>query len=112
MKRKAKKTPQRAARRAASHAAKRTSGRNAAQKSVGKLKASRTKKAVTKKTQTAPHDPLDALVEASAKALGLPLDPAWHAGVKFNLQLILRHAALVEEFSLPDDAEPAPVYHA
>jgi hypothetical protein len=52
------------------------------------------------------------LVEAGAEVLGLPLDPAWHAGVKFNLQLILRHAALVDEFSLPDDAEPAPVYHA
>ena len=55
---------------------------------------------------------LTRLVEAGAKALGLPLDAAWHASVKFNLQLILRHAALVEEFPLPDDAEPAPVFHA
>ena len=49
------------------------------------------------------------LVAASARALGLPLDPAWHAGVATNLQLILRHAALVDEFVLPDEAEPAPV---
>ena len=48
----------------------------------------------------------------SAQALGLTLDPSWQAGVKFNLQLILRHAALVDEFPLPDDAEPAPIFHA
>ena len=43
-------------------------------------------------------DAIDALVAAGAQALGLTLDPAWHAGVTFNLQLILRHAALVEGF--------------
>ena len=56
--------------------------------------------------------PLALSSPASAQALGLTLDPAWQAGVKFNLQLILRHAALVDEFALPDDAEPAPVFHA
>jgi hypothetical protein len=61
---------------------------------------------------TAQSDPIDTLVAASAQALGLTLDPAWRAGVKFNLQLILRHAALVDEFSLADDAEPAPIFHA
>jgi len=59
------------------------------------------------------HDGWDAaLVEAAAQALGLQLDPSWEAGVKFNLHLILRHAALVDEFPLPDDAEPAPVFYA
>jgi hypothetical protein len=58
------------------------------------------------------RDPIGALVAASAKALGLAIEPAWEASVKFNLQLILRHAALVDEFPLPDDAEPAPVFHA
>jgi len=57
-------------------------------------------------------DALDTLVTASAQALGLALDPAWHGSVAFNLRLILRHAALVDEFALPDDAEPAPVFHA
>jgi len=57
-------------------------------------------------------DAVDALVSAGTQALGLALDPQWHAGVKFNLQLILRHAALIDEFALPDDAEPAPVFHA
>ena len=55
---------------------------------------------------------VEALVVASAQALGLTLDPAWRAGVTFNLQLILHHAALVDEFVLPDDAEPAQIFHA
>jgi hypothetical protein len=58
------------------------------------------------------EDSIDALVTANAQALGLRLDPAWHDSVAFNLRLILRHAALVDEFALPDDAEPAPVFHA
>ena len=56
--------------------------------------------------------PVDAFVAASAQALGLALDPAWQKSIAFNLRLILRHAALVDEFALPDDAEPAPVFHA
>jgi hypothetical protein len=57
-------------------------------------------------------DPLDALVVAGTETLRLPLDPAWHGSVKFNLQLILRLGALVDEFPLPDDAEPGPVFYA
>ena len=95
MKRKARKTAQRAVR-----------------KSARKPRAARVTKAAAKKTSAAPRAAIDTLVDAGAKALGLPLDPAWQGGVKFNLQLILRHATLVDEFSLPDDAEPAPVFHA
>jgi len=95
MKRKAKKAAQRTARQSAS-----------------KSGTARATKAAAKKAPASPRDAIDALVEAGAKALGLPLDPTWQASVTFNMQLILRHAALVEEFSLPDDAEPAPVYHA
>ena len=103
----------RKAKNAARVSAKRTT--KTKRKSAPDLRASRgkngaPKKSVTKKIE--PRDAFDALVDAGAKALGLPLDSAWHAGVRFNLQLILRHATLVEEFSLPDDAEPAPVYHA
>ncbi|HEX3936096.1 MAG TPA: DUF4089 domain-containing protein [Xanthobacteraceae bacterium] len=42
----------------------------------------------------------------------MALDPSWQAGVKFNLRLILIHAAKVDGFPLPDDTEPAPVFHA
>jgi hypothetical protein len=57
-------------------------------------------------------DAIDTTVAAAAQVLGLTLDPAWHASVAFNLRLILRFGALVDEFPLPDDAEPAPVFHA
>jgi len=63
-------------------------------------------------TKTKHGDSIEALVRSNAQALGLVLDPAWHDSIAFNLRLILRHAALVDEFALPDDAEPAPVFHA
>ena len=62
--------------------------------------------------KTRPKNSIDALVAASAQALGLALDPAWHDGVAFNLRLILRLGALVDGFVLPDETEPAPVFHA
>jgi Protein of unknown function (DUF4089) len=52
------------------------------------------------------------LVAAAARALRLPMDRAWEASVIFNFQLIMHHAALVDELPLPDDAEPAPVFRA
>ena len=57
-------------------------------------------------------DDLDALVDAAAKAMGLPIEPAWKPAIKANLQVSLRLAAIVEEFELPDEAEPAPVFEA
>jgi hypothetical protein len=64
-------------------------------------------------TVAAPQpDAIASLVAASAQALGLALDPAWHDGVAFNLRLILRLGALVDGFVLPDETEPAPVFHA
>jgi len=58
------------------------------------------------------RDFVDGLMIAAAEGLGLTIDPAWRKGVKFNLRLVLDHAARVEAFALPDDAEPAPVFHA
>jgi hypothetical protein len=55
---------------------------------------------------------LDEFITAAAAALDLPLDPAWQASIKANLEVTLRHAATVAEFPLPDDAEPAPVFRA
>jgi hypothetical protein len=57
-------------------------------------------------------DALAYLTASGAQALALPIDPAWQAGVKLNLKLLFIHAALVDEFSLPDDIEPAPVFRA
>ena len=55
---------------------------------------------------------IETLIAASANALALPIDPAWRAGVKHSLHVILEHAALVDQFSLPDEIEPAPVFRA
>jgi 1-carboxybiuret hydrolase subunit AtzG-like len=57
-------------------------------------------------------DPLDGFIAAAARALDLPLEPAWQPAIKANLQVTLRQAALVSEFALPDDAEPAPIFRA
>lgn len=63
-------------------------------------------------TAAGARQPLDTLVVAGAQALGIPLDPSWQAGVTFNLRLILNHGAKVDGFPLPDDTEPAPIFHA
>ena len=55
---------------------------------------------------------LDDLIVAAAAALGLPLEEGWKPAVKANLEVTLRHAAMVDEFKLPDDAEPAPIFEA
>ncbi|HXW40201.1 MAG TPA: DUF4089 domain-containing protein [Xanthobacteraceae bacterium] len=77
-------------------------------KRVGKRKAAKT----AKRAAALKHDAIDDLVAAGAQALGLTLDPAWHAAVKFNLRLILSHAARLDEFPLPDAIEPGPIFHA
>jgi hypothetical protein len=59
-----------------------------------------------------PDNNLDSLIAASAQALGLPVDPAWHAAIRFNLDVTFRLATLVADFPLPDDTEPAPVFRA
>jgi hypothetical protein len=87
-------------------------------KASRKSKPARTKRPVKlsrKKTTVAKPPKADnvaALVAANAEVLGLDIKPAWRAGVTFNLGLIMRHAAVVDEFALPDEAEPAPVYRA
>jgi len=57
-------------------------------------------------------DRLDDLITAAADTLALPVDPAWRPAVRMHLEITLRFARLVEEFELPDEAEPAPVFRA
>jgi hypothetical protein len=52
------------------------------------------------------------LIDAEACALGLALEPSWKPAVRAHLDVILRFAAMVEAFPLPDDAEPAPLFQA
>jgi 1-carboxybiuret hydrolase subunit AtzG-like len=57
-------------------------------------------------------DAVGTLAAAASQALALPIEASWRAGVMFNLQLLLKHAALVDQFSLPDETEPAAVFRA
>ena len=57
-------------------------------------------------------DHLDAYIDAVSNALALPVDDAWHPAVRANLEVSLRLARLVDEFTLPDETEPASVYTA
>jgi hypothetical protein len=95
-----------------------------ARKALGKRNASGSKPRKTaaqpRKAARKPRTPvaaksgdlIAALADANAQALRIALDPAWRGGVIFNLGLILRLAALVDEFPLPDDTEPGPIFHA
>ena len=58
------------------------------------------------------NDDLDAYIAAAARALGIPLEPAWLPQVRTNLEVTLTHAARVEAFALPDEAEAAAVFRA
>ena len=60
----------------------------------------------------ASQDPLDDFIAAAARALALPIDPAWTPAIRMHLEITMRHARMVEELELPDDAEPAPVFRA
>ena len=55
---------------------------------------------------------LDEFIAASARVLALPVDPAWHPTIRFNLDATVRLADFVADFKLPDEAEPAPVFRA
>ena len=59
-----------------------------------------------------PTDSLDNFIAAAAEALKIPIDDAWKPAVRTNLQGVLQHAAKIDAFPLPDDAEPAAVFKA
>ena len=57
-------------------------------------------------------DHLDSYIDAVATALALPVEEAWRPAVRANLEVSLRLARLVDEFTLPDETEPASIYAA
>ena len=57
-------------------------------------------------------DPLDDYIDAVSKALAMPVEDAWKPAVKANLEVSLRLARLVDEFTLSDETEPASVFAA
>jgi hypothetical protein len=54
----------------------------------------------------------DAWITASAAMLKLPIESAWLPSIRANVEVTFRLAQLVEDFPLPDEAEPAPVFEA
>ena len=57
-------------------------------------------------------DLLDDYIDAVSKALALPVEDSWRPAVRANLEVSLKLARLVDEFELPDEAEPASVFAA
>jgi len=55
-------------------------------------------------------DSLDHYIDSVAKALDLRVEDAWRPAVRANLEVSLRLGRLVDEFTLPDEAESASVY--
>lgn len=53
---------------------------------------------------------VEAVIDAVAPLVQLPIAPEYRPGVKQNLKTAAKMAALVEQVKLPDDAEPLPVY--
>jgi Protein of unknown function (DUF4089) len=96
------------ARKAKKASAGKKSRKPAAAKGRGKARAAKASKAAA----PAARDALDDMIDAAAKALSLKCSPAWLPSIKTNLQVILRQAALVDGFALPDEIEPAPVFEA
>ena len=56
------------------------------------------------------RDTLDDVIDATAHSLGLKIDKVWKPAIRAHLQVILHHGALVTDFRLPDETEPAPVF--
>ncbi len=55
---------------------------------------------------------LDDYIDAVSAALSLPIEDAWKPSVRANLEVTLKLARMVDEFPLPDEAEPASIYAA
>ncbi len=54
----------------------------------------------------------EAFVDAGCALMSIPLDPAWRDGVIANLRMILGQGATLLDPALPDEVDPALVFHA
>jgi hypothetical protein len=55
-------------------------------------------------------DRLDDFITAAAGALDIKIGRSWMPTVRTHLRVTLAHGARIADFTLPDDAEPAPVF--
>jgi hypothetical protein len=51
-------------------------------------------------------------VDTAISSAGLKVEPDWRAGIDAHFEAIARAAALVMEFPLEDELDPAPVFSA
>jgi hypothetical protein len=92
---------------------KRKAGAPAKTKAAAGRKSLKLRKAAKPPRTAVPKaDPLDNWIVAGASGLGLKVEKSWMRAVRANLRVTLDQAAIVAEFPLPDDAEPAPVFRA
>lgn len=69
-----------------------------------------TQKSTKSLTHAIDDEAASKLIDAMLPVLSLEIAEAWRAPVITNLQANAGFAALVLEFPLPDDEEPAPVF--
>jgi hypothetical protein len=70
-----------------------------------------------KSEKSAPALALDAAslkrqVDAAIASARLKVEPEWRAGIDAHIQAIAKAAALVMEFQLDEELDPAPVFSA
>lgn len=58
------------------------------------------------------RDDLDAWLDANAALLGIAVVPEWRDTVRLHLRITRDMAQRVLHFELPDEIDPAPVFHA
>ena len=95
----------------AKRAPRRAAAKRVAPKSRAKAKPAAHRKP-SKPIATTKTSSLDAFIDAASAVLGLTIADAWRPAVAANLRVTIEHAAAVEAFALPDDAEPAPIFKA
>lgn len=67
---------------------------------------------MTTPVSTPARDPLDEFITCALRTFDLTAEAEWLPAIKANLEVTLRFARFVNEFELPDDADPAPVFRA
>jgi hypothetical protein len=55
---------------------------------------------------------LDAWIDLGTGALGIAVQPEWRDAIRQHLKFTLGRADVVLAFALPDEFDPAPVFHA
>ncbi|HUB14343.1 MAG TPA: DUF4089 domain-containing protein [Acetobacteraceae bacterium] len=54
---------------------------------------------------------LDAFIQAGTALLCIPVCPEWRDSIRLHLEISFNLGGLVLAFPLPDEADPAPVFH-